>query len=104
MTTGASTAVTDPQSTAREPSELERELRDVIVGMADTLARMMADHLGRSLGGQDVYVPAPPRATRDAAIRAFVLQGDGSRDKRIKEAASRWRVSERTVYRIVNGR
>lgn len=88
----------------RASSELERELREVIVGMADLLARMIVDEMGRSVGGQEIYVPAPERAARDQAIREFVLNGSTDRLKRIADAAKKFEVSPRTVYRIVSRR
>lgn len=106
MTTSAATRPSSDESAldTRVPPELERELRDVILGMADLLARMIVDEMGRSVGGQEIYVPAPERAARDQAIREFVLDGSPDRLRRISEAASKWQVSTRTVYRIVSRR
>lgn len=83
-----------------EPSDLERELRDVIVSAADVLARLLVQEMGRSVGGQEVYVPAPQRAARNAAIREFVLDGSPNRGARIAEAARRFQVHVSTVYRV----
>lgn len=101
MTDRTRTATDD---VTRGPSELERELREVIVGMADLLARMIVDEMGRSIGGQEVYVPAPERAARDQAIREFVLDGSTNRSQRIAEAARRFDVHVATVYRALRRR
>jgi len=89
-----------PRIADREPSELERELRTVIVGMADVLARLMVDEMSRNLGGQEVYVPAADRAARNAAIRAAYLDGSPDRSKRLVEVAKQFGVSPRTVLRV----
>ena len=61
---------------------------------ASSIASAIVRGLRRKLGGQEVYIPAPDRSERDAAIRR---EFNGTN---LAEVCQRHGVSKSTVYRL----
>ncbi|MBB1601267.1 hypothetical protein A9977_14590 [Variovorax sp. UMC13] len=85
--------------------QLENEFTSIVreeIGMHEGMAAMFAQALvrglRRKLGGQDIYVPAPDRSERDAAIRRLF---DGSN---LADVMRTHNVSRSTVYRVTGRR
>lgn len=63
-------------------------------GLAGMFARALVDGLRRRLGGQDLYIPAPDRSERDAAIRREFCGSN------IEELMKRHGLSRTRIYEI----
>lgn len=63
--------------------------------LINRLAAALVDGLRSRLGGADVYIPAPDKSARNAAIRA---EFNG---RNMQEICRRYDVKPSTVYRIV---
>ncbi|RYF54282.1 MAG: hypothetical protein EOO27_24085 [Comamonadaceae bacterium] len=63
-------------------------------GLAGLFARALVDGLRRRLGGQDLYIPAPDRSERDAAIRREFCGSN------IEELMKRHQLSRTRIYEI----
>lgn len=63
-------------------------------GLAGMFARALVDGLRRRLGGQDLYIPAPDRSERDAAIRREFCGSN------IEELMKRHGLSRSRIYEI----
>ena len=63
-------------------------------GLAGMFARALVDGLRRRLGGQDLYIPAPDRSQRDAAIRREFCGSN------IEELMKRYGLSRSRIYEI----
>lgn len=81
--------------------QLERDFVDIVreeIGMSEGFANLFAQALVRGLrrrlGGQDIYIPAPDRSARDAAIRR---EFNG---RNLDELMRRYGVSRRRIYQI----
>ncbi|RYE91746.1 MAG: hypothetical protein EOO78_30000 [Oxalobacteraceae bacterium] len=81
--------------------QLEHDLTSIVraqIGMHESMAALFAQALvqgmRREFGGQHLYIPAPGRGERDAAIRS---QFNGAN---LAEVMKRHDVSRSTVYRV----
>ncbi|RYF60526.1 MAG: hypothetical protein EOO27_05550 [Comamonadaceae bacterium] len=63
-------------------------------GLAGMFARALVDGLRRRLGGQELYIPAPDRSERDAAIRREFCGSN------IEEMMKRYGLSRSRIYEI----
>lgn len=63
-------------------------------GLAGIFARALVDGLRRRLGGQDLYIPAPDRSVRDAAIRREFCGSN------IEDVMKRYGLSRTRIYEI----
>lgn len=64
-------------------------------GLASHFAIQLTDALRRQLGGQEIYIPAPDKQARDAAIRAEF----NGRNR--AEVCARYNISRSRLYEIV---
>lgn len=62
--------------------------------LATEIAMLCMDTLRDEYGGDKLYVAAPSKQSRDAAIRSELRTGTAA------EVARRWGISERRVYQI----
>lgn len=62
--------------------------------LATEIAMLCVDTLRDEYGGDKLYVAAPSKQSRDAAIRAEARTGNAA------QVARRWGISERRVYQI----
>ena len=73
------------------------------IGMHEALAAIVAQALVRGLrrrnGGQSIWIPAPDKSQRDAAIRREFM---GARN--LKEIMAKYGISRSRVYQIVGMR
>lgn len=103
--------MTPTTDTTRKPLQstsqdlLRAELTDVVreqLGIQGPQAIQTAEALLRGLmsrlGGQDIYIPAPPRSERHAAILAD-FRGDNAAEVRAK-----YGISKSTLYRLLTSR
>ncbi|CAN7365097.1 hypothetical protein LJR118_002166 [Acidovorax sp. LjRoot118] len=67
-------------------------------GLAGIFARALVDGLRRRMGGQDLYVPAPDRSERDAAIRREFTGTN------IDELMRKYGLSRTRIYEIAGAR
>lgn len=81
--------------------QLERDFLTIVredigmnEGFAGLFARALVDGLRRRLGGQDLYIPAPDRSERDAAIRREFCGSN------IEEMMKRYGLSRSRIYEI----
>lgn len=81
--------------------QLERDFLTIVredigmnEGFAGLFARALVDGLRRRLGGQDLYIPAPDRSERDAAIRREFCGSN------IEEMMKRYGLSRTRIYEI----
>lgn len=81
--------------------QLERDFLAIVredIGMNERLAglfaRVLVDGLRARLGGQDIYIPAPDRSERDAAIRREFCGSN------IEELMKRHNLSRTRIYEI----
>lgn len=65
---------------------------------AAALAQEVASGLREAGGGEEVYIPAPDKNLRDAAVRKMFDGRNG------EEVRTQFGLSLRQVYRIANGR
>lgn len=94
-----------PAQIADQSIQLHRELTDIVrteVGMREAFAADMAAAILRGLqnlhGGSDLYIPAPDKTARNAAIRA-TFKGTNA-DAICREHG----ISRARLYQIVNDR
>lgn len=95
------------KTTAKDNSQhqLLAELTDVVrqqLGMKGPDAIVTAEALFRGLmnrvGGQEIYIPAPPRTERNAAILGDFKGNNAA------EVCTKHDISRRTLYRILTNR
>lgn len=99
-----------PQSAAQVEDaaiQLERDFVDIVreeIGMNEQLAGIFAQALVRGLrrrmGGTELWVPAPDKAERNAAIRR---EFTGTRES-LRDVMRRHNVSRSTVYEVCASR
>lgn len=94
-----------PAKTADQAIQLHRELTDIVrteVGMREAFAADLAAAILRGLqnmhGGSDLYIPAPDKSARNAAIRAEFNGTNGD------EICKRFCISRTTLYEVASGR
>ena len=85
--------------------QLEHEITAIVreeTGLKEPMAEMMAKAIVRGmrerLGGDDLYIPAPDRSERYAAIRAEF------KGTNLADVCKKYGVSARTVYRAAQSR
>lgn len=93
-----------PQTAAQAEDaavQLERDFLAIVreeigmhEGLAGVFARALVDGLRRRLGGQELYIPAPDRSERDAAIRREFCGSN------IDELMKRYGLSRSRIYEI----
>jgi Mor family transcriptional regulator len=81
--------------------QLERDFLAIVredIGMNERLAgvfaRVLVDGLRSRMGGQDLYIPAPDRSERDAAIRRDFMGSN------MEEVMKRYGLSRTRIYEI----
>lgn len=94
-----------PGQTEDAAVQLEQDIIGIVreeIGMHEQIATVFAQALVRGLrrrlGGQELYIPSPDRAERDAAIRR---EFNGTN---LEELMRRHCLSRSRIYEIVSGR
>jgi Mor family transcriptional regulator len=84
-------------------AELKFELTNIVseeIGMNEAFASQIAEALVRGLrkrmGGQDIYIPAPNKSARDAAIKA---EFNG---RNLDALCDKYQLGRSAIYKIVN--
>ena len=96
MTLKAPAATLATQS-ADAAIQLERDIAEVLRNdqVLGLITRSIVQGMRESLGGQELRIPAPDKAARNAEIRAKYTGAN------VRALAKEYDLAERTIYRIV---